>query len=132
MRDALSPAFLVTTAGLHAGAVALAGLGSEAWPAGARLARWAVALIYIGSVVHLALRRGEGWTTAALVGPPIALGAGMAAGMIVLLAAWNGRPGSALLVLTACMLPALGAAVAAPAIGAIARHALGREERPAQ
>ena len=107
---------------VHAAMIAVAGLGAGAAPAAASAARWAVALIYIGSVVYLALRRDAEWPTDALMAPPAALGLGLVLGAIALQVGWGERPGSPLLVLTACALPAVAAAVFAPAVGALMRR----------
>lgn len=128
MRRTFSPAFLATTAILHATMIAVAGLGAGAAPAAASAARWAVALIYVGSVVYLALRPEAEWPTDALMAPPAALGLGLVLGAIVLQVGWGERPGSPLLVLTACALPAVAAAVFAPAVGALMRRAFLPEE----
>ena len=128
MRRPFSPAFLATTAILHAATIAFAGLGADAAPAAAFAARWAVSLIYVGSVIHLALRRDAEWPTDALMAPPAALGLGLVFGAIALQIGWADRPGSPLLVLTACALPAVAAAIFAPAVGALMRRAFLREE----
>ena len=128
MSRAAPGGFVLATAVLHATMVAFAGLGAGAAPAAAVAARWAVAIIYVGSVVHLALRRGSDWPTDALVAPPAALGIGLILGAIALQGGWGDRPGSPLLVLTACALPAVVVAVFAPAIGALVRRTFLPEE----
>ena len=115
---------MTIVAAMHAAAIALAGLGDGVAPRAALAARWMVALIYLGSVAWLAVRRDVNWTSSVLVGPPAALAIGLVAGMVALQVGWGGRPGSPLIVLTACALPAVAVAILAPALGALLRRAL--------
>ena len=124
MSAVLSPAFVLVVAAMHASAITLAGLGDAVAPRAALAARWLVALFYLASVAWLAVRRDAEWTSSVLVGPPIALAIGLVAGMVALQAGWGGRPGSPLVVLTACALPAVAVAIVAPALGALLRRAL--------
>ena len=116
--------FVITVAVMHAAAVSFAGLGDVIAPRAALLARWMVALIYLGSVAWLAVRREVEWTSSVLVGPPLALAIGLVGGATALQFGWDGRPGTPLLVLTACALPAVAIAIIAPALGALLRRAL--------
>ena len=116
--------FILVVAAMHAATVAFAGLGGVVAPRPALAARWLVAIIYIASVGWLAVRREAEWTSAVLVGPPVALAIGLLVGMIVLQLGWGARPGSPLVILTACALPAVASAIVAPAFGALLRRAL--------
>jgi hypothetical protein len=124
MTRELSPTFVIIVAAMHAAAVAFAGLGDSAAPRAALAARWLVAIIYLASVAWLAVRRDVNWTSSVLVAPPLALAIGLVAGMVALTLGWGGRPGSPLVVLTACALPAVASAIVAPALGALLRRAL--------
>jgi hypothetical protein len=124
MSPVLSPSFVIVVAAMHAAAVALAGLGDSVAPRAAVGARWLVALVYLASVAWLAVRRDVNWTSSVLVGPPLALSIGLIAGMVALQFGWGERPGSPLIVLTACALPAVAVAIIAPALGALLRRAL--------
>lgn len=124
MMRPFEPAFIFWVAAMHASAVAFAGLGGGAAPRAAEMARWCVALIYLGSVAFVAMRRDAEWTASVLAGPPLALAAGLVTGMVALQFGWGARAGSPLVVLTACALPAVAVAIVAPAIGAILRRAL--------
>jgi len=124
MKRSFSTAFIVIVGVMHAAAVAFAGLGDVIAPRAASAARWLVAIIYLGSVAWLAVRRETEWTSSVLVGPPAALAIGLVMGMIVLQFGWDGRPGTPLLILTACALPAIAIAIVAPALGALLRRAL--------
>lgn len=124
MTRQLPPLFMGVTAVLHAAAVAFAGLGDEVSPPLANAARWLVAVIYTGSVIHLAVRGGAEWASLVLTAAPIALAVGLALGAAALAAGWGTRPGSPLVILTACALPAVVAALIAPALGAVVRRAV--------
>ena len=124
MNRPLAPGFVAVVSALHAASVTFAGLGDVIAPKAAVAARWLVAVIYVGSVAWLAVRRDTEWTSAVLAGPPLALAIGLAVGMIALQFGWGTRPGSPLIVLTACTLPAVAVAVIAPALGALLRRAL--------
>ena len=124
MTPVLSPSFVIVVAAMHAAAVALAGLGDNVAPRAALAARWLVAIIYLASVAWLAVRRDVNWTSSVLVGPPLALAVGLVAGTVALQFGWADRPGSPLVVLTACALPAVAVAIIAPALGALLRRAL--------
>ena len=130
MSRTVSPGFVILVGFLHAAAVAFAGLGGEVSARGAFAARWVVALLYVGSVAWIALRRDIEWPSSVLVGPPLALALGLVSGMIALQFGWGTRPGSPLVILTACALPAVAVAVIAPVLGALARRALAPEETP--
>jgi hypothetical protein len=124
MKRSSSTAFIAIVGVMHAAAVAFAGLGDAIAPRAAIAARWLVAIIYLGSIAWLAVRRETEWTSSILVGPPVALATGLVIGMIALQFGWGGRPGTPLLILTACALPAVAIAIVAPALGALLRRAL--------
>ena len=116
--------FVVLVGAMHAAVIAFVGLGETVAPRAAPAARWLVAIIYLGSVAWLAVRRETEWTSSVLVGPPLALAIGLVGGMIVLQFNWGARPATPLLVFTACALPAVAIAIVAPALGALLRRAL--------
>ena len=124
MKTVLPVGFISVVALLHASTLAFAGLGGTFAPELASAARWGVAVVYLGSVAYLAAGRDTEWTSSVLVAPPLALAIGLVAGMVVLQFGWNGRAGSPLSTLTACALPAVAAAIIAPALGALLRRAL--------
>ncbi len=127
MRE-LPVAFILVVGSMHAAALAFAGLGDAVAPRGVLAARWLVAIIYLGSVGWLAVRRDTEWTASVLTGPPAALAVGLIAGMTILQFGWGDRPGSPLIVLTACALPAVASAIIAPAFGALLRRAFAPRE----
>lgn len=124
MKTVLPAGFIIVVALLHASALALAGLGGTVAPELAAAARWGVAMVYLGSVAYLAAGRDTEWTSSVLVAPPLALAIGLVVGMVVLQFSWDGRAGSPLATLTACALPAVAAAIVAPALGVLVRRAL--------
>lgn len=128
MRRHFPVGFVVATATLHAAAVAFAGLGADLSPVAANTARWLVAAIHVGSVIHLAVRGGSEWVSQVLLAAPLALALGLMAGAAVLSAFWGTRPGTPLTIITACALPAVVAALVAPALGAITRKAIVLEQ----